>query len=147
MRFTKLRDFLRRHPLILQAGMSLAVGVPMGFAGSLALRTEVSHGWLSPVIAPCVNWPFITGLLFLLNFYVVWRSRRAGRQEAAGKWFKKSAVHSLINQSLYLGMVVLIGWPYLTVNVSLYALGPMFFLVDNLWVFAEKRRVEMAEMV
>jgi hypothetical protein len=41
-------------------------------------------------------------------------------------------------------MVVLIGWPYLSVNICLYCLGPLFFLVDNLWVFAEKRREEMA---
>ena len=141
----KSRSFLRENFEPKRVLISLSVAVPVSFMGSWLLRREVSEYDINPLLAVWMNWPLITATVFILNFYVTWRDRGIERREAVSRWILRSLAHTGVSYSLYGLLVGLGGMPYLTVNISLYCLGPMFFMYDNRKVFTHQRASRIAE--
>lgn len=133
-----LLGVVRRH--VLRVSLSIVVALPLIVFGAWLLRYEISQQDVNPVAAYAVNWPLITVLAFLTNWFI-WMDRKANVWQALKRWVVASLAHSCISYSLFAVMVEVFGWPAVQVSLSLTAaLGVGSYILRSMWVFVQTRQ-------
>jgi hypothetical protein len=141
-----LQHLLRDH--FKRTIMSILAAIPGIAVGAWLLHFEVGQHDISSQVAPVINWPLMTLLAFASNILLPFRDTEMPLKQALMRWTAMSAAHTGVTYSAYTLLVHVAGLQYLIVSLGLtFIVGPAFYVVRVIWVFATGKNVESTPRV